>query len=222
LWNEGFRENRGCLALTLTEKQKKILEFIENFIKLYGYPPSIRDICRDFDISSPRGVAKHLESLEKKGYIERTGVSRGIRVLKSPDGTSIEPGSDVVMLPVIGTIAAGEAVQAIQAEEENIPVPLWMIRRGFEYYMLKVTGNSMIDSHIISGDFVIIRKQEWANNGDIVVALIDEEYATLKRYENEGQKIRLIPSNPDMLPMVIETSRVKIQGKLSGVLRWYK
>jgi len=208
--------------LTLTEKQKKILEFIENFIKLYGYPPSIRDICRDFDISSPRGVAKHLESLEKKGYIERTGVSRGIRVLKSPDGTSIEPGSDVVMLPVIGTIAAGEAVQAIQAEEENIPVPLWMIRRGFEYYMLKVTGNSMIDSHIISGDFVIIRKQEWANNGDIVVALIDEEYATLKRYENEGQKIRLIPSNPDMLPMVIETSRVKIQGKLSGVLRWYK
>jgi repressor LexA len=222
LWNEGFRENRGCLALTLTEKQKKILEFIENFIKLYGYPPSIRDICRDFDISSPRGVAKHLESLEKKGYIERTGVSRGIRVLKSPDGTSIEPGSDVVMLPVIGTIAAGEAVQAIQAEEENIPVPLWMIRRGFEYYMLKVTGNSMIDSHIISGDFVIIRKQEWANNGDIVVALIDEEYATLKKYENEGQKIRLIPSNPDMLPMVIETSRVKIQGKLSGVLRWYK
>ena len=208
--------------MTLTEKQKKILEFIENFIKLYGYPPSIRDICRDFDISSPRGVAKHLESLEKKGYIERTGVSRGIRVLKSPDGTSIEPGSDVVMLPVIGTIAAGEAVQAIQVEEENIPVPLWMIRRGFEYYMLKVTGNSMIDSHIISGDFVIIRKQEWANNGDIVVALIDEEYATLKRYENEGQKIRLIPSNPDMLPMVIETSRVKIQGKLSGVLRWYK
>ena len=208
--------------MTLTEKQKKILEFIENFIKLYGYPPSIRDICRDFDISSPRGVAKHLESLEKKGYIERTGVSRGIRVLKSPDGTSIEPGSDVVMLPVIGTIAAGEAVQAIQAEEENIPVPLWMIRRGFEYYMLKVTGNSMIDSHIISGDFVIIRKQEWANNGDIVVALIDEEYATLKKYENEGQKIRLIPSNPDMLPMVIETSRVKIQGKLSGVLRWYK
>lgn len=208
--------------MTLTEKQKKILEFIENFIKLYGYPPSIRDICRDFDISSPRGVAKHLESLEKKGYIERTGVSRGIRVLKSPDGTSIEPGSDVVMLPVIGTIAAGEAVQAIQAEEENIPVPLWMIRRGFEYYMLKVTGNSMIDSHIISGDFVIIRKQEWANNGDIVVALIDEEYATLKRYENEGQKIRLIPSNPDMLPMVIETSRVKIQGKLSGILRWYK
>ena len=208
--------------MTLTEKQKKILEFIENFIKLYGYPPSIRDICRDFDISSLMGVAKHLESLEKKGYIERTGVSRGIRVLKSPDGTSIEPGSDVVMLPVIGTIAAGEAVQAIQAEEENIPVPLWMIRRGFEYYMLKVTGNSMIDSHIISGDFVIIRKQEWANNGDIVVALIDEEYATLKRYENEGQKIRLIPSNPDMLPMVIETSRVKIQGKLSGVLRWYK
>ena len=208
--------------MTLTEKQKKILEFIENFIKLYGYPPSIRDICRDFDISSPRGVAKHLESLEKKGYIERTGVSRGIRVLKSPDGTSIEPGSDVVMLPVIGTIAAGEAVQAIQAEEENIPVPLWMIRRGFEYYILKVTGNSMIDSHIISGDFVIIRKQEWANNGDIVVALIDEEYATLKKYENEGQKIRLIPSNPDMLPMVIETSRVKIQGKLSGILRWYK
>lgn len=208
--------------MTLTEKQKKILEYIENFIKLYGYPPSIRDICKDFEISSPRGVAKHLESLEKKGYIERTGVSRGIRVLKSPDGTAIEPGNDVVMLPIIGTIAAGEAVQAIQSKDESIPVPLWMIRRGFEYYILKVTGNSMVDAHIASGDFVIIRKQEWANNGDVVVALIDDEYATLKKYENEGPKIRLIPANPDILPILVEANRVKIQGKLSGVLRWYK
>lgn len=215
-------ENRGCHELTLTEKQKKILEYIENFIKLYGYPPSIRDICRDFDISSPRGVAKHLESLEKKGYIERTGVSRGIRVLKSPDGSSLAPGEDVVMLPVIGNVAAGEAVQAVQTEEEKIPVPLWMIRRGFEYYMLRVTGNSMIDSHIVNGDFVIIRKQEWENNGDIVVALIDDEYATLKKYENEGPKIRLVPSNPEMLPIVVEANRVKVQGRLSGVIRWYK
>ncbi len=142
--------------MTLTEKQKKILEYIENFIKLYGYPPSIRDICRDFDISSPRGVAKHLESLEKKGYIERTGVSRGIRVLKDSDGLTIDPGSDVVMIPIIGAIAAGEAVQAVQNEEEKIPVPLWMIRRGFDYYILRVTGNSMIDAHITSGDFVKI------------------------------------------------------------------
>jgi len=208
--------------LTLTEKQKKILEYIENFIKLYGYPPSIRDICRDFDISSPRGVAKHLESLEKKGYIERTGVSRGIRVLKDSDGLTIDPGSDVVMIPIIGAIAAGEAVQAVQNEEEKIPVPLWMIRRGFDYYILRVTGNSMIDAHITSGDFVIIRRQEWANNGDIVVALIDNEFATLKRYENDGQKIRLVPSNPEMLPIVVEANRVKVQGKLSGVLRWYK
>jgi repressor LexA len=206
----------------LTEKQKKILEYIENFIKLYGYPPSIRDICRDFDISSPRGVAKHLESLEKKGYIERTGVSRGIRVLKDSDGLTIDPGSDVVMIPIIGAIAAGEAVQAVQNEEEKIPVPLWMIRRGFDYYILRVTGNSMIDAHITSGDFVIIRRQEWANNGDIVVALIDNEFATLKRYENDGQKIRLVPSNPEMLPIVVEANRVKVQGKLSGVLRWYK
>ncbi len=208
--------------MTLTEKQKKILEYIENFIKLYGYPPSIRDICRDFDISSPRGVAKHLESLEKKGYIERTGVSRGIRVLKDSDGLTIDPGSDVVMIPIIGAIAAGEAVQAVQNEEEKIPVPLWMIRRGFDYYILRVTGNSMIDAHITSGDFVIIRRQEWANNGDIVVALIDNEFATLKRYENDGQKIRLVPSNPEMLPIVVEANRVKVQGKLSGVLRWYK
>ena len=210
--------------MVLTEKQRKILEYIEKFIKLNGYPPSIRDICKDFNISSPRGVAKHLESLEKKGYIERTRVSRGIRVLKSAyeEEESSEMDKDVVMLPVVGTIAAGEAVQAIQSSEESVPVPMWMIRKGFEYYVLKVTGNSMIDSHIVSGDFVVIRKQDWANNGEIVVALIDGEYATLKKYENEGPKVRLIPSNPDMLPIVLESNRVKIQGKTAGLLRWFK
>lgn len=208
--------------MVLTEKQKKILEYIEKFIKLNGYPPSIRDICKDFNISSPRGVAKHLESLEKKGYIERTRVSRGIRVLKSANGDVESNVKDVVMLPVIGTIAAGEAIQAIQNHEESVPVPMWMIRKGFEYYVLKVTGNSMIDSHIMNGDFVIIRKQDWANNGEIIVALIDGEYATLKKYENEGPKVRLIPSNPDMLPIVVETNRVKIQGKIAGLLRWFK
>ncbi|AKI96489.1 transcriptional repressor LexA [Kosmotoga pacifica] len=208
--------------MTLTERQKEILEYIENFIKLNGYPPSIRDICRDFNIASPRGVAKHLEALEKKGYIERTGVSRGIRVIKQADGTSVTEENDVVMLPVVGVIAAGEAIQAIENHEDSIPVPLWMVRRGFEYYVLKVTGNSMIDSHIMNGDYVVIRKQEWANNGDIIVALIDGENATLKKYENDGPKIRLIPSNPEMLPIVVEADRVRIQGKLVGLLRWYR
>ncbi|MBO8166211.1 MAG: transcriptional repressor LexA [Thermotogae bacterium] len=208
--------------MTLTERQKEILEYIENFIKLNGYPPSIRDICNDFGIASPRGVAKHLEALEKKGYIERTGVSRGIRVIKQANGKLTTDENDVVMLPVVGTIAAGEAIQAIENREDSIPVPMWMIRRGFEYFILKVTGNSMIDSHIMNGDHVVIRKQDWANNGDIVVALIDGENATLKKYENDGPKIRLIPSNPDMLPIVVEASRVRIQGKLVGLLRWYR
>jgi repressor LexA len=208
--------------VNLTERQREILEYIEKFIKLNGYPPSIRDICRDFNISSPRGAAKHLEALEKKGYIERTGVSRGIRVIRDASGGSVTLENDVVMLPVVGVIAAGEAIRAIENRDESIPVPMWMVRRGFEYYVLKVTGNSMIESHILNGDYVVIRKQEWANNGDIVVALIDGENATLKRFEHEGPKVRLVPSNPEMLPIVLEADRVKIQGKLVGLLRWYK
>jgi len=208
--------------LQLTERQKEVLQYIESFIKLNGYPPSIREMCVDLKISSPRGVAKHLESMEKKGYIERTGVSRGIRILRKPDGADPEPDEDVVKVPLIGIIAAGEAVQAIQNHDEYIPVPLWMVQKGFDYFILRVTGNSMIDAHILNGDLVVIRKQEWADNGDIVVALIDEEYATLKRFENQGQRVRLSPSNVEMMPMVVDSHRVKVQGKLVGVLRLFQ
>jgi repressor LexA len=130
--------------LTLTEKQKKILEYIENFIKLYGYPPSIRDICRDLKYLLQGEWQSILSHLRKKGYIERTGVSRGIRVLKSHwTAHRLNLAKMLSCSLLLVNVAAGEAVQAVQTEEEKIPVPLWMIRRGFEYYMLKVTGNSM-------------------------------------------------------------------------------
>lgn len=208
--------------LQLTERQKEVLRYIESFTKLNGYPPSIREMCIDLNISSPRGVAKHLESMERKGFIERTGVSRGIRILKRADGGERSVEEDMVKVPLIGIIAAGEAVQAIENREENIPVPLWMVQKGFDYFILRVTGNSMIDAHILNGDLVVIRKQEWADNGDIVVALIDNEYATLKRFESQGQRVRLSPSNVEMMPMVLDAHRVKVQGKLVGVLRLFQ
>jgi len=208
--------------MKLTERQKEILNYVENYIKLNAYPPSIRDIGEHFNISSPRGVAKHLEALEKKGYIERTGVSRGIRIIKNSDGTEYDPAQDVIMVPLAGVIAAGEAIQAVENREESVPVPASMIRKGFDYFVLKVKGNSMVDSHILNGDLVVLRKQEWANNGDVVAALIDNENATLKKFENQGPKIRLIPSNPDMLPILVEANRLKVQGKMVGLLRWYK
>jgi len=103
--------------MKLTERQKEILNYVESYIKLNAYPPSIRDIGQYFNISSPRGVAKHLEALEKKGFIERTGVSRGIRIIKNADGTEYDPAQDVVMVPLAGVIAAGEAIQAVENGE---------------------------------------------------------------------------------------------------------
>jgi len=204
----------------LTSRQRQILEYIVEYEKEHGYPPTIREICEAFGISSPRGVSKHLEALEKKGYIERSkGRSRGIRILKSAQ-------QDVVLeefytIPVVGVIAAGDAIEAIENVSEYIPIPERFLNRGHEYYALKVKGNSMVEAHILDGDYAIIRKQAWANEGDIVVVLIEGQSATLKRFHHRGDTVVLEPANSTMNPTELPVDKVIIQGKLVGIMRWY-
>lgn len=194
----------------LTEKQKKVLNFIEEYMDKYGYPPSIRDIARRFRIT-PRGAQMHLVALEKKGYIKRSG--------KKARAISISKRTEAILVPVVGTIAAGEAIDMVEEAEEEIEVPKSMISAGFDYFSLKVKGNSMIGDHIVDGDYVIIRKQDFADPGDIIAVSIDNEQATLKRLSYEDGMVVLKPSNPDMSPIVVEPERVRILGKLVGVIR---
>lgn len=195
----------------LTERQRKVLEFITSYLEHHGYAPSIRDIARAFRIT-PRGAMIHLIALEKKGYISRSKKARSIKVLNM---------AEAVRLPVVGVIAAGNAIEAIERVVETIEVPKQMLRSGFEHYVLKVKGDSMIGEHIVQNDYVVMRKQDTAENGDIVSVLIDNGEATLKKIYFEPGKIVLKPSNPSMEPIELEPSRVRITGKLVGVIRIY-
>ena len=194
----------------LTEKQKKVLQFIEEYMDKYGYPPSIRDIARRFRIT-PRGAQMHLRALEKKGVIKRKdGKARAMKLTKR---------TDAILLPVLGEIAAGEAIEMVPEVDEEIEVPKAMVAVGYEHFVLKVRGESMIGDHIVDGDYVIIRKQSTANVGNIVAVSIDNSEATLKRLYYENNMVRLEPSNPNMKAIIVEPERVRILGKLVGVIR---
>ncbi len=196
----------------LTERQRKVLEFIENYIGEHGYPPSIRDIARRFRIT-PRGAQIHLKALEKKGYINRTdGRARAIRLTRRVEGVS---------LPVAGVIAAGEAIEMFEVIEDYVEVPKSMVDSNYDHFILRVKGNSMIGDHIIDGDLVVMRKQDFAGNGDIVAVAVDNELATLKRIYFTNDHVILKPSNPDLEDTVVESGRVRIMGKLVGLLRMY-
>lgn len=197
-------------ANTLTSKQQQIFNFIRGHIESKGYPPTIRDICREFDIRSPNGVMCHLRALQKKGKINRNEkLSRGITI----DGVSAGGFS----LPLLGPVAAGLALEA-EATDERLE--LKDLFGGDNLYVLKVRGQSMIESQIADGDFVVIRKQEQADNGDKVVAMIDQGM-TLKTYHRKKDHIRLEPANGQMEPIIVDpsTQDVSILGVLVGVIR---
>lgn len=196
----------------LTERQKKVLEFITSYFEKHGYSPSIRDIAKAFRIT-PRGAMMHLVALEKKGYISRSKKARSIKLLNV---------GEAVRLPVIGMIAAGNAIEAIERVVEMIEVPKQMLKTGFEHYVLKVKGDSMVNEHIVENDYVVIRKQDTAESGDIVSALVDNSETTLKKIYFEDGKIVLKPANPALKPIELEPSRVKITGKVVGVIRIYE
>jgi len=193
----------------LTDRQREIYEFIREKIEGRGYGPTVREIGVAFDIKSPNGVMCHLKALEKKGLIIREGFSaRAIQLVDhKPTAQSI---------PYLGHVAAGSPTQAVAQDERLDYNELF---GGPNHYALKVRGQSMIEDHIEDGDFVVIRKQETAQNGERVVAMIDNE-VTLKRFYKERDKIRLEPANGKMTPIVVEPNdNAQILGVLVGVMR---
>jgi repressor LexA len=192
----------------LTERQREIYDFIRSKIEGRGYGPTVREIGVAFDIKSPNGVMCHLKALEKKGLIKREGFSaRAIQLLDyKRQGNG---------LPLLGLVAAGAPTQAVEQEERLEFNDLF---GGPNRYALQVRGKSMIEDHIDDGDYVVIRKQEVAQNGERVVAMIDDE-VTLKRFYHEKDHIRLEPANGSMEPIIVSKEDAKILGVLVGVLR---
>lgn len=202
----------------LTKRQKEIFDFIRMFIRENGYAPSIDEIRKKFSLNSVATVHKHLKFLEGKKVIQRApNQSRSIELLPSPDIMRV----DAVQVPLLGTIAAGHPIEAI-AGEEKIAIPEEFLGDGGTY-VLRVKGNSMIDEQICDGDFVIVEDRKTPRNGEVVVALIDRHDVTLKKYYDEGSRIRLQPANPDMDPIYINkrSDSLEIQGIVIGILRKY-
>ncbi|MEI7686221.1 MAG: transcriptional repressor LexA [Planctomycetota bacterium] len=193
----------------LTDRQREIYEFIRSKIESRGYGPTVREIGKNFDIKSPNGVMCHLKALEKKGLLTRE--THAARAITLADHRPPSAG-----LPFLGLVAAGNPLAAVAQEDRFSFDDVFC---GPERYVLKVRGNSMIENHIEDGDYVVIKKQETAHNGERVVAMVDNE-VTLKKFYQERDHIRLEPANGAMAPIVVDPSRdIKILGVLAGVLR---
>ena len=210
------------------ERRQRILECIARTVELRGYPPSVREIADDVGLASTSAVHHHLLALERDGLLERaTHSSRALRLTGRPELTrraavsKITPfrmpvERDTLTLPVMGEIAAGQPIEAYEDAAETLEVPVSLQARP-DSYVLRVRGKSMIDALIDDGDFVIVQPQATAKDGDIVVALLEDNGVTLKRYFREKDRIRLQPANAEMEP--IYATDVQIQGKVVGVIR---
>ena len=199
----------------LTRRQKEILDFLDRHISRKGYAPTIEEIGEQFGLSSLATVHKHLTNLQKKGVVKRDwNRSRGLELV--PTQVAVK----AVELPLLGRVAAGSPIEAITASE-TIFVPEDMVGRR-DTYVLQVKGDSMIDEQIRDGDFVIVENRRTARDGEMVIALVDGDSATLKKFYREGGgTIRLQPANARLKPIYIDQDRLRIQGVVIGVLRKY-
>ena len=206
--------------VTLYKKQKQILDFISQYIQTNGCSPTLQEIADAMNLSSLATVHEHLQALEKKGIIKKyDGAVRGIEIIDN----SINANLTAVELPLIGYIAAGEPIEAIENDLATVMVSPDMVSKSKRCFVLQVKGSSMIDEGIMDGDYVVLKQQETAENGQIVVALIDKDFATLKKfYKEEDGKIRLQPANNNMDPIIVDADQVKIQGVVTGIVRRYK
>jgi repressor LexA len=222
----------------LTDRQLEVLRFIAREIEERGYPPTIREIGEALDIRSTNGVNDHLKALERKGFLSRdpvksralipTGSAREVlggeppvrgNVIRFPSAT--RPGSRLVEVPIIGRVAAGQPILAQQSVEDTVQVDSFLLGTNKKVYGLKVQGDSMIGDGILPGDYVFVKKQLQADDGEIVVAMIDDE-ATVKRMFREGKRIRFQPSNPRMAPIYVAEEDFRstmILGVVVGVYR---
>jgi repressor LexA len=231
----------------LTRKQLELLRFIHERLKEAGVPPSFDEMKDALDLRSKSGIHRLITALEERGFIRRLpNRARAIEVVRLPDAVSHglggrtrgftpsvieghlgrvrapseDEGGRPVAVPVMGRIAAGTPIEAIQTRSHTINIPPDLLSAG-EHFALEVRGDSMIEAGILDGDLVLIRRGETADTGDIVVALIDEEEATLKRFRRRGASIALEPANTSHEVRILPPSRVKIQGKLVGLFRRY-
>lgn len=201
----------------LTDRQKEVLTFIESFTEAHGVPPTVREIGGRFHVT-PRAAFDHLRALERKGYLRRRStVGRTSRALTlaAPRPTATRE------VPILGRIAAGAPLLAEEHRDGTVPLdPAWLGPRAEDVFALRVRGESMINAHIVEGDLVLVRRQDHAQSGEIVAALVDGE-ATVKRFGRDGQAVVLRPEHPTMAPIVIQPGEkdVRILGKVVGLVR---
>lgn len=214
----------------LTAKQRELLIFIDDRLKQDGVSPSFDEMREALDLKSKSGVHRLISALEERGFIRRLpNRARALEVVKLPETRSATvtpirpaaaaPANDTMEIPLHGKIAAGTPIEALQGTE-SFAVPAALLGPG-EHYALEVSGDSMVDEGILDGDFALIRKVDIARDGEIVVALIDNEEATLKTFRREGNMVRLDPANRQYEPQRYDPRRVQIQGRLAGLIRRY-
>ena len=215
----------------LTAKQRELLLFIDDRLKHDGISPSFDEMREALELKSKSGVHRLISALEERGFIRRLpNRARALEVMKLPETQQTAkvvplrpaapaPANDTIDLPLHGRIAAGTPIEALQGTE-TFAVPAALLGPG-EHYALEVSGDSMVDEGILDGDFALIRKSDTARDGEIVVALIDDEEATLKTYRREGRMVRLDPANSRYEPQRYDEARVRIQGRLAGLIRRY-
>ena len=197
----------------LTERQQQVYDFLAEYLATNGYPPTLQEIARHLHVSGNLGVLRHLKALEREGLITRNpGSSRSIVL-------SARAESDSVILPLVGAVRAGLPQLALEEVEAHIAVDGAMVKAK-DSFLLRVKGDSMVEAHIVEGDLAVIRPQATAENGEIVVVLIDGE-ATLKRFFREGGQVRLQPENASLEPIIVaaDTQEVTIVGKVTGLCR---
>jgi len=206
-------------SAALTRRQREIFDFISGFVAERGYSPSLEEIASAFGLSSVATVHKHVKHLVDKGYL-RKAWNRSRSVEPVPDQEIVES----IHLPILGTVAAGCPIEAIEpdaASAEQLAVPSEMVPSSKNHFVLRVRGDSMIEDQICDGDLVVIEGRSEARNGETVVALVDGDEATLKRFYKNGAQIKLVPANETMSPMEFHASQVEIRGVVRGLIRRY-
>jgi repressor LexA len=207
--------------VALTKRQKEVMDFLDRFLSDQGYSPSYEEIARSLDLASLATVHKHIQALEKKDYLRRThNHSRSLEITPRfySEQRARKPQTSIAV-PLMGRIAAGSPVEAIQNEEE---LQFADFVGKNDTFALQVRGDSMIDDHICNGDYVLVEKANSVRNGDIVVALVDGSEATLKRYFSEPDgRVRLQPANAAMQPIFVDAAALEIQGKVLAIMRKY-
>jgi len=201
--------------MPLTKRQREILTYLSAYSEQNGFAPSFEEIAEQFSYNSLATVHEHLTNLERKGYIKRNyNESRAIEILPS------EATPRAVDLPLLGSVAAGMPIEAL--ENETFSVPETFVGRGGNHYVLRVRGNSMVDEQIKDGDFVVVNQRQRADNGEMVIALVNGNAATVKKYYRERDgRIRLQPANETMQPIYVHENDISIQGIVVGVMRRY-